>query len=259
MTVQPRAHRPDGVSDRPNTILKPHLILLPGMLCDEAYFASQLPDLQLVATISVASYPNTATIAAMADAVLCRAPEQFAVAGHSMGGRVAQELVRRAPQRVTGIGLFGTDYRGIRNSEERADEQIRRRNWLALIDSQGFRHFAEQWAPLLVAPARRGDEALLAEIMTMAERFGRAGLDAHCLAGLSRPDYTDLLPRISVPVLVATGREDAIRTPALHEEMAARIPTARLAIIEGSGHMLSMEAAPAMTAAMIPWLASLAT
>jgi pimeloyl-ACP methyl ester carboxylesterase len=239
--------------------VKPHLILLPGMLCDDASFARQLPDLRQLATVSIASYPNTTSISAMADKVLREAPERFAVAGHSMGGRVAQELMVRAPQRVVGIALLATDYRGLRAPEERASEKMRRRNWLALIDAQGFRRFAEQWAPLQIAPARRDDAALLGEIISMAERFGRAGLDAHCLAGLSRPDYLDLLPRIAVPTLVAAGSEDSLRTPALHEEMAARIPNARLAIIEGAGHMLSMEAASAMTEAMAPWLAALAT
>ena len=84
--------------------------------------------------------------------------------------------------------------------------------------------------------ARRRDATLLAEIVTMAERFGRAGLDAHCLAGLSRADYTDLLPRIAVPALVATGSEDSLRTPSLHPGNGRANTNAHLVIIEGSGH-----------------------
>jgi pimeloyl-ACP methyl ester carboxylesterase len=234
--------------------VKPYLVLLPGMLCDEAYYASQLTDLRKVATISIASYPRIDSISAMADVVLRDAPDSFAVAGHSMGGRVAQEVIARVPHRITGIGLFGTDYCGFRDNEERMREESRRLEWLALVDSKGFRHFAEQWAPLLVAPGRHHDGALLASIAAMAERLGRAGLDAHCRAGLSRGDYTDLLPTIAVPALVVTGSEDTLRPPALHRDIARRIPNARLAIIEGAGHMSSMEDPVAVTAHMVSWL-----
>jgi len=237
--------------------VKPHLLLLPGMLCDEAYYAPQLPELTKLARISIASYPNLESISAMADAVLRGAPERFAIAGHSMGGRVAQEVIARAAHRVIGLGLFGTDYRGFRSSEERLREESRRLEWLDLVDSNGFAHFAQRWAPLLVAPSRRSDSELLGRIVAMAERVGRAGLDAHCRAGLSRSDYSELLPKIDVPTLVLGGSEDTVRPPDLHRDIAQRIPNAHFAIIEGAGHMTSMEDAAAMTAEMVPWLAQL--
>jgi pimeloyl-ACP methyl ester carboxylesterase len=239
--------------------LKPRLILLPGMLCDRVYYESQLLDLQRVAKVSVAEYPNTSTISEMAQLVLRTAPERFAVAGHSMGGRVAQELTAIAPERVIGLGLFGTDYRGFGSEEERSAEEVRRLGWLELIDRQGFHHFAQQWAPRLVAPGRQTQHRLISRIVQMAERLGRTALDAHCRAGLSRVDYTSLLPRIETPTLVMTGSEDIVRPPELHRDIAKRIPNARLAIIEGAGHMMSMEDPEAVTAQMLPWLASLHT
>ncbi len=239
--------------------MKPRLILLPGMLCDRAYYEPQLAALQKVAELSVAQYSNISTIAEMARLVLGSAPERFAVAGHSMGGRVAQEIIARAPERVTGLGLFGTDYRGFVSQEERSGEEVRRLQWLELVDREGFHHFAQQWAPRLIAPSRRAQHVLISRLVEMAERLGRAALDAHCQAGLSRVDYSNLLPRIQAPTLVMTGSEDNVRPPELHRDIAGRIPNARLAIIEGSGHMMSMEDPDQVTAHMLPWLASLPT
>ncbi len=234
--------------------MKPALVLLPGMLCDHAYFQAQLPELQRIAEVSVASYPRLTTIASMAQQVLREAPQRFAVGGHSMGGRVVQEIVGCAPERIIGVGLFGTDYRGFADDQERSREQARRQEWLELVDREGFDRFAQQWAPRLVAPARRSDRALIEDIAQMAGRLGREALDAHCLAGLSRPDYTWLLPRIAVPTLFMTGSEDAFRPADLHRQMANMVPSATVAIIEGAGHMTAMENPQAVNAAMIPWI-----
>src|SRR5579864_1985473 len=121
------------------------------MLCDHDYYQAQLDDLQRVAEVSIASYPTLSSIAEMARRVLTGAPPRFALAGHSMGGRVVQEIVARAPERVLGLGLFGTDYRGFESEQERQAEQLRRQEWLARIDREGFVQFAQWWAPRLVA------------------------------------------------------------------------------------------------------------
>ena len=234
--------------------MKPTLVLLPGMLCDHAYFQAQLPELQRIAEVSVASYPRVTTIAAMAQQVLREAPERFAVGGHSMGGRVAQEIVGCAPERVLGVGLFATDYRGFADDHERLREQARRQEWLELVDRQGFDRFAQQWAPPLVARRRQSDRALIEAIAQMARRMGREALDAHCLAGLSRVDYAWLLPRVSVPTLFITGSEDSFRSADLHHQMASLVPGATVTIIEGAGHMAAMEDPQAVNAAMIPWI-----
>jgi pimeloyl-ACP methyl ester carboxylesterase len=123
-----------------------------------------------------------------------------------------------------------------------------------MVDRDGFERFVEQWAPRLVASPRRADAGLISRISAMARRLGREGLDAHCRAGLSRPDYTALLPRVAVPALVMAASEDEFRPVELHRDMASRIPDASLAIIQGSGHMMSMEDPGAVGAHMRAWL-----
>jgi pimeloyl-ACP methyl ester carboxylesterase len=230
------------------------LILLPGMLCDEAYWGEHLEALADLADVVVAAYPAKDTIADMALGVIAEAPPRFAVAGHSMGGRVALEIAARAPDRLLGLGLFGTDYRGFRSDDERAAEAEARRKQLAAADERGFEVFARDWAQHTLAAARRADEALVERIVRMASRLGRAAMEAHGKAGLSRPDYEVLLPTIAVPTLVIAGSADEMRPPEPLRRIAAAVPGARFALIEGAGHMLSMERPDQVTAEIRTWL-----
>jgi len=233
------------------------LLLLPGMLGDAGYYADQLDALQAVAELQIPAYPRIETIAAMAQHVLQQAPERFAVCGHSMGGRVAQEIFAQAPERVLALALCATDFRGPGGVEERAHEQAQHREWLSMVDTEGFEAFARNWALSVVAPARRNDQPLIARIVAMAARLGREGLAAHSNAGLSRPDYSALLPRVRVPTLLMAGSEDRLRPPATHRAIAQLIPQAHLRIIEGCGHMLSMEAPAAVNESVRAWLEAL--
>ena len=189
----------------------------------------------------------------MADAVLAQAPPRFALAGHSMGGRVAQEVYRKAPDRVVKLALLATDYRGHVSDAARAAEEARRDAMLAKVDAEGMETFARGWVKMVVAPANLGNTALVDDVVAMMARHSRDVLAAQTLAGLTRPDYTDMLARISVPTLVAPGDMDTLRPVAVHQEMAARIPGSRLVVIEISGHMVAMEQPAQVTAAMRDW------
>jgi len=239
--------------------LRLSLLLLPGMLSDADYYAAQLEGLRDLAEISIPAYPRVATIGAMARQVLGAAPACFAVCGHSMGGRVAQEIIAQAPARVLALALCATDFRAPHDAAERAREQAQRRAWLARVDQDGFDAFAHAWAESVIAPAHRADQALIARIVAMAARHGRDGLAAHTSAGLSRPDYAHLLPQIRVPTLLLAGREDRLRPPETLQRMAQQIPGARLRILEDCGHMLSMEAPAAVNQSLRAWLADLRT
>ncbi|HEX4862239.1 MAG TPA: alpha/beta fold hydrolase [Rhizomicrobium sp.] len=233
------------------------LILLPGMLCDGAFWRAQMRDLGDVADCRVAGYGLADDFDTMADIVLATAPQSFALAGHSMGGRVALEIVRRAPGRVRALALIATDYRGHSNEEARAAEAARRGATLAKIAAEGLEGFARFWTPQVVAPANMGNAALVEDVVAMMVRQSPQAASAQTLAGLIRRDQTDVLPTISCPTLVCAGWDDTLRPVSIHREMAALIPGSRLAVIEGSSHMIAMERPDALTADMRSWLARL--
>ncbi|HSM96051.1 MAG TPA: alpha/beta hydrolase [Rhizomicrobium sp.] len=233
---------------------KVELLLLPGMICDAAFWREQVKDLSNVANPRVVEFGPLESFEAMADKVLSVAPERFALAGHSMGGRVAQEVYRKAPDRVSKLALLATDYRGHVSEAARAAEEARRNGMLAKVKAEGMRSFAEGWVKMVMAPANMTNAALVEDVVAMMARQTPETLAAHTLAGLLRPDYTDMLPRVAVPTLLAAGDADTLRPVSVHQEMAARIPDSKLVIIEGSGHMVAMEKPVAVTAAMQDWL-----
>ncbi|MEI9988694.1 MAG: alpha/beta fold hydrolase [Rhizomicrobium sp.] len=234
--------------------MKPDLLLLPGMLCDAAFWSAQTAALADIRATRVAHYGLAGSIEAMAETVLRDAPEVFDLAGHSMGGRVAQEIVRRAPARVRRLALFATDYRGHADDPARDAEAAQRDETLARAREIGIAAWAAEWAREMVAPERLEDRALLSAVAAMFARCTLDQLAAHAQAGLTRPDYSDLLPRIACPALVCAGSEDRLRTVEAHRAMAALIPGARLVVLDRCGHMVAMERPDAVTAAMREWL-----
>jgi pimeloyl-ACP methyl ester carboxylesterase len=233
------------------------LVLLPGMLCDGAFWRAQMRDLGDIADCRVARYGLADDFDTMADIVLATAPQSFALAGHSMGGRVALEIVRRAPSRVRGLALIATDYRGHSSDEARAAEAARRDAILTKIAADGMDGFARFWTPQVVAPANMGNAALVEEVVAMMARQAPQAAAAQTLAGLMRRDQTAILPTIACPTLICAGWDDRLRPVSIHREMAALIPASRLAVIEGSAHMVAMERPEALTAEMRSWLARL--
>jgi pimeloyl-ACP methyl ester carboxylesterase len=230
------------------------LLLLPGMLCDGAFWATQMRDLADVCDPRVIANAELDSFEKMAARVLALAPERFALAGHSMGGRVALEVTRQAPERVTKLALLATDYRGHANGAERTAEVAQRQAWLETAREDGMEAFAKVWLKQVVAPANLSDRALVAAITAMTMRQPLALLEAQTLAALTRADYAAMLPRIACPTLLCAGETDTWRPVSLHEEMAALVPSSRLSVIQGSGHMLSMERPAAVTKAMRDWL-----
>ena len=230
------------------------LVLLPGLLCDSAHWHAQVDDLADIARAQVASYGQLDSIEAMAQAVLSWAPKTFALAGHSMGGRVALEIFKRAPERVARLALFCTDYRGHASEADFRREAAEREKNLAMAREEGMEAFTRQWVRSVIAPSRLDDEELIGAMVAMMARQAMSVLAAQTLAGLRRGDYADLLPRIFCPTLVCAGEEDTLRPVAGHREMAARIPASRLVVIEGSGHMVAMERPQDVSNAMRQWI-----
>lgn len=194
--------------------------------------------------------PEHDSIVAMAEAVLRRAPPQFALAGHSMGGRVAFQVCRLAPERVTKLAVLNT------GSDARSDtEEPGRRRLLALAREQGMRAMAVEWLKGMLPAYRQDDTALVEEIIQMFERKSADLFEIQMLALLGRPNATPTLGGIQCPTLVLTGRDDGWSPPARHLDMAQLIPKSELVLIPKCGHMSTMERPDEVTAAMRVWLA----
>jgi pimeloyl-ACP methyl ester carboxylesterase len=228
------------------------LVLLPGLLCDAALWAPQVRALRgLADPIMIGDLTRHDTLAGMADAVLAEAPPRFALAGLSMGGYCAQEIMRRAPERVTRLALLDTSARA--DSDE---QRARRRGLIELAQKGEFKGVTPRLLPLLIHPDRLEDEPLTQTVMGMAERIGKDAFLRQQKAIMGRPDGRPDLARIACPTLVLVGRQDALTPVALHEEIAAGIRGARLVVVEDSGHLTTLERPEPVNAALETWLSA---
>lgn len=229
------------------------LVLLPGLLCDEAVWTAQrdaLPEARCV----VPDFGTLDSLGAMAELVLASVPApRFALAGHSMGGRVALEIVRRAPQRVERLALLDTGVDPLAPGEAGAAERARRLELLALARSRGMRAMGREWARGMVHPSRL-DTPLFEAVLDMIERRTPAVFAAQIAALLARPDARPVLAGTRCDTLLLCGRQDAWSPLARHEQMLALLPAARLVVVEDCGHMSTMERPQAVSAALGDWL-----
>lgn len=222
------------------------LVLLPGLLCDDALWAHQLR--HLGGDVTVADLTRDDSLGAMAGRVLAAAPPVFDLAALSMGGYLAFEILRRTPGRVARLCLLDTAAQA--DTEEQA---ARRRGLIDLAGRGQFKGVTPRLLPLLLHPDRLADTTLTADVMAMAERVGAEAFLRQQRAIMGRPDSRPGLSAITQPTLVICGREDALTPLARSEEMAAAIPRARLAVIEECGHLATMERPQAATALMRLW------
>ena len=202
----------------------------------------------------VADYESLDTIPAMAEAVLLAGPDRFSVAGHSMGGREALEIYRRAPERIQRIALLNTGYLPLAEGAAGQEETRKRAELVALAQAQGMRAMLRQWLPPMIDTRRREDTVLVNAIVEMMSRKTPEIFAAQVRALLGRPDAGPVLEQIRCPALLLTGREDGWSTPAQHAAMSARIGGSRLEIVPDSGHMSTMERPAEVSAALRAWL-----
>jgi pimeloyl-ACP methyl ester carboxylesterase len=227
---------------------RPPLLLLPGLLCDERLWGDQAAALAPLARPVVADLTLDDRVEAMAARALATLTGSFALAGLSMGGYVALEVLRQAPGRVTRLALLDTSAR-----PDTLEQTRRRRGLITLSRSGQFRGVTPRLLPQLIHPSRL-DGPVAAEVMAMAERIGQDAFLRQQEAIMHRPDSRPDLARIAVPTLVGVGADDALTPPHLAEEMAAMIPGARLRRFAEAGHLPTMETPEAVTAAMAAWL-----
>ena len=228
------------------------LVLLPGLLNDAALWARQIAGLSdLADDIRVPDLTRHETVREIAGAVLADVPGRFALAGLSMGGYVALEIVRQAPDRIERLALLDTSARADDDAQRR-----RRAGLIQLADMGRFKGVTPRLLPMLVHPSRLDDPTVTGPILEMAARVGRDGFIRQQKAILSRTDSRDLLAAVHCPTLVVCGRQDQLTPLALSEEMAAAIPGAELEIVEECGHLPALERPEATTDLLRRWLES---
>jgi pimeloyl-ACP methyl ester carboxylesterase len=235
----------------PHVSAKTQLILLPGLLCDEALWAPQIAALSDLATSRVADLTQDDSMVAMARRVLDEAPPRFALAGLSMGGYVAQEIMRQAPERVMRLALLDTSARA-----DTPERLAQRRGFIELAHKGEFHGITQRMLPIYLHPDHLKEKAITDTVLAMAQRVGRDGYFRQQQAIMARPDGREDLQRIRVPTLVLCGRDDQATPLKLHEEIASLIPGSTLAVIDRCGHMSTLEKPAEVNIAMRRWLVS---
>ena len=236
-----------------------YLVLAPGLVCDETVWQQQVHDLgsyhigEPVVTV-VVDFALCNDLGAMADRLLATAPEKFALAGHSMGGRVALEAYARAPERITHLALLDTGSGGLPPGEAGEKEKAGRHRLVDIARREGMLAMGREWTLRMVHPRRLADAAFMNAIHQMIARAPVAQFEAQIQALLARPDRSELLPQIRVPTLVLCGHEDNWSPISQHIEMARRIAGSMLVDVPDCGHMSTMEQPEAITLAFRKWL-----
>jgi pimeloyl-ACP methyl ester carboxylesterase len=225
------------------------VVLVPGLNCSARLYADQIPVLWRFGPVQVADHTRDDSMDAIATRILAAAPPRFALVGLSMGGYIAQCIIRHAPERVAKLALLDTLAR-----PETPEQTARRKPQIELAQSGRFAEVPALQFPVFVHRNRRHDEALRARVRVMAEETGAQVFLRQQNAIMTRPDTRPLLPTIKCPTLVLVGDGDELTPPALSQELAAGIPGARLVTVPDCGHLSTMERPEAVNQALIDWI-----
>jgi pimeloyl-ACP methyl ester carboxylesterase len=230
-------------------VARPTLVLLPGLLNTRAVFEPLIAELGDVADVVVPELYHCESIEDMAQAALGLAPERFALGGFSMGGYVAFEMLRQAPQRVERLALIDTQA-----SPDPPESTARRRAFIDQSRIGRFHGVTSTLMPSLIHPSRLDDRSVTQPIVEMAQVIGADGFAREQRAIMARPDSRPLLVDINVPTVVISGRQDRTVPLARAEEMAADIAQSQLVVLEQCGHMAPLERPAELAAALRRWL-----
>lgn len=225
------------------------LVLLPGMMCDARLYGPQIAALSGSVPLHLAPITDRATVEELAADVLSSAPAQFALAGLSMGGIVAMEVVRQAPDRVLRLALLDTNPRAeLEEVKQRREPQIDK------VRAGGLREvMRDELKPNYLAngPLRQD---VLEVCMAMALDLGPEVFERQSRALQMRPDQQETLKALKVPTLILMGKEDRLCPLERHELMHALIEDSDLRIVEQAGHLPTLEQPEAVNAALKTWL-----
>ncbi|MGP6089334.1 alpha/beta fold hydrolase [Antarctobacter jejuensis] len=222
------------------------LIYLPGMMCDPRLFGPQVA--ALPGTVMTFGFDET-SVQAMATRLLAHAPERFALAGLSMGGIVAMEMLRQAPERIERLALLDTN-----PLAERDEVKARRCPQIEKVRAGKLTEvMRDEMKPNYLAKGPNR-QAILDLCMDMAVCMGPEVFVNQSIALRDRPDQTATLRAFTGPALVLCGREDALCPVARHELMHALMPQSTLTVIDGAGHLPTLEQPQQTNAALRAWL-----
>lgn len=227
------------------------LVLVPGLLCSDALFEPQVRGLGGVADVSLARLLKQDRIEAMAASVLASAPDRFALAGLSLGGYVAFEILRQAPERVTRLALLNTNARA-----DRPDQIKQREVLVGLAQTMGVRAVQAMLLPFLINKDRLGELDLREGVLRMASWVGRDAFIRQQAAIIARPDNRPFLSEIRCPTLIVVGRQDMLTPVKVAQEMHEGIAGSRLEVLEACGHLSTLEQPEAVNGLLSEWLAA---
>jgi pimeloyl-ACP methyl ester carboxylesterase len=226
------------------------VVLIPGLTCTARLYAEQIPALWRFGPVMIADHTRDDSMTAIARRILAAAPPRFALAGLSMGGYIAFEIMRQAPERVAKLALLDTGARG-----DTPEQTERRKIVIGLARSGRYAEVPDIAFPVYVHRDRHGDAALKRIVRTMAEDTGAQAFLRQQQAIISRPDSRPGLAAISCPTLVLVGDGDEATPPELAREIAAGVAGSRLVLIPRSGHLSTLEQPEAVTQALVEWMA----
>lgn len=227
------------------------ILLVPGLACSPRIFAPVVPALWRFGPVTVANHIRDDNMGAIARRILAEAPPRFALAGHSMGGYIAFEIMRQAPERVARLALMNTQAR-----PDTPEAGERRRGQIARAQAGEYRAILDELFGVFVHPSRRDDAALRRLVHDMGEDVGSEAFVRQLTAIMSRPDSRPTLAWIKCPTLVLSSDEDSTVPNSLSTEMADGIPGAKLVIIPDCGHLTPPEQPQATADALVEWLRS---
>ncbi|MCL2581911.1 MAG: alpha/beta hydrolase [Streptosporangiales bacterium] len=224
-------------------------VLIPGLMCSPRLYAEQLPALWRFGPVTVAGHRGADSVKEIAGQILAAAPPKFSLAGLSMGGYVALEIMRQAADRVARLALVDTSAR-----PDTPDKTAGRRDQMALAEAGRLGEVTDILYPRWVGPARRDDPELRWTVRQMADETGPEAFVRQQTAIMNRPDSRPGLSAIDCQTLVVAGVDDEVTPLDCSEEIANGIPSARLLVIPDCGHLSTLEQPKILTTALTAWL-----
>jgi len=227
------------------------VLLVPGLMCSPRLFSDQIPALWRFGPIAVADHTRDDSMGAIARRILSMAPPSFVLVGLSMGGYIALELLRQAPDRILKLALLDTAA-----GPDTPEQSERRCALIELAEHGRYCQIPDLLFPRLVHSSRQDNEALRQTLHLMAEETGYEAFVRQQRAIMTRTDSRPGLGTISCPTLVLVGDSDQVTPPDCADEIVASIPNAQLMVVRQCGHLSTLEQPDRVTRVLVEFLAA---